>query len=157
MNAQAVALEREYGRPIMSTFHGLFSLGGVVGAAIAGGVMRAGIGDRGHVTAAATGCVVAILRAPPWLQPSPATRRAPAVFRRPPRMLLGLGLLAFAGLLAEGAMADWTAVYLRDALDTSAAVAAAGFTAFSLAMAVGRFGGDRLAARLGPDRLLRGS
>src|SRR5262245_19405987 len=157
MNAHAVALERQYERPIMSTFHGLFSLGGVVGAAIAGGAMQAGIGDQVHVTAAAAGCVVAVLGVLPWLGPSPAMRGGGPAFVRPPRMLLGLGLLAFAGLLAEGAMADWTAVYLRDALGTSAAVAAAGFTAFSLAMAAGRFGGDRLAARLGPDRLLRGS
>jgi len=54
-------------------------------------------------------------------------------------------------------MADWSAVYLRDTLATTPAVAAAGFTAFSLTMAAGRFGGDRLAARLGLDRLLRGS
>jgi hypothetical protein len=54
-------------------------------------------------------------------------------------------------------MADWSAVYLRDALATGPAQAAAGFTAFSLAMAAGRFGGDRLAAGMGPARLLRGS
>jgi len=158
MNAQAVALERQYGRPILSSFHGLFSLGGFAGAAIAGLAMSGGMGDRTHVTVTAlvgAGAVASVLS---WLVPSagPAGRPGP-VFVRPARALLGLGLLAFGGLLAEGAMADWSAVYLRDALATSPAVAAAGFTAFSLAMAAGRFGGDRLAAGLGPARLLRGS
>jgi MFS family permease len=158
MNAQAVALERRYGRPILSSFHGLFSLGGFAGAALAGLAMGVGMGDRAHVTATALGGAGAVLAVLAWLLPSdgPAGRPGP-VFVRPGRALLGLGLLAFGGLLAEGAMADWSAVYLRDALGTSPAVAAAGFTAFSLAMAAGRFGGDRLAARLHPDRLLRAS
>jgi fucose permease len=158
MNAQAVALERRYGRPILSSFHGLFSLGGFAGAAVTGLAMSGGMGDRTHVTATALACAGAVVTILAWLVPSDGPAGPPGpVFVRPARALLGLGLLAFGGLLAEGAMADWSAVYLRDALGTSPAVAAAGFTAFSLAMAAGRFGGDRLAARLHPDRLLRGS
>src|SRR5437870_2927450 len=72
-------------------------------------------------------------------------------------VLLGLGLVAFLGLLAEGAMGDWSAVYLHDALGQSGAAAATGFAAFSLAMAVGRLWGDRLADGLGPRALLRAS
>ncbi len=71
--------------------------------------------------------------------------------------MLGLGLLTFCGLLAEGAMADWSAVYLHDALGTTPALAATGFAAFSLTMAAGRFGGDRLVGRLGPRSVLRAS
>jgi fucose permease len=63
--------------------------------------------------------------------------------------------MSFCAFLAEGAMADWSAVYLRDDLGASPALAGGGFAAFSLAMAVGRFSGDRLVARLGPGRLLR--
>src|SRR5262249_25579457 len=66
-----------------------------------------------------------------------------------------LGLLAFCALLVEGAIGDWSAVYLRDSLGTSAAIAAMGFAAFSLAMALGRLAGDALARRLGGPRLLR--
>jgi len=86
--------------------------------------------------------------------PPPGGDPAP-VFARPPAALLGLGALAFCGLLAEGTMADWSAVYLHDALGTTPAVAATGFAAFSLAMAAGRFGGDRLARSLGAGALLR--
>jgi fucose permease len=83
-------------------------------------------------------------------------RAAPA-FARPTRALLGFGALAFCGLLAEGAMGDWSAVYLHDTLGSSPAVAAAGFGAFSLAMAIGRFAGDRVVVRHGPARVLRAS
>ena len=68
-----------------------------------------------------------------------------------------LGILALLGLLAEGAMADWGAVYLHDTLGSSPSVAALGFAAFSLAMAAGRFSGDAMVGRLGPRRVLRGS
>jgi len=71
--------------------------------------------------------------------------------------LLALGILALLGLMAEGAMADWSAVYLHDTLGASPAVAAIGFAAFSLAMAAGRLSGDALVGRLGPPRVLRGS
>jgi len=66
-------------------------------------------------------------------------------------------VLAFCGLLAEGAIADWSAVYLRDTLRGGAPIAAAGFAAFSLCMAGGRFAGDRMVAYFGPRSVLRAS
>lgn len=74
---------------------------------------------------------------------------------RPRVLILLLGTVGLCGLLVEGAAADWSAVYLRDNLGTSAGFAAAGFAAFALAMTAGRLLGDRLAARLGPARLIR--
>jgi MFS family permease len=75
-----------------------------------------------------------------------------------PGALIGLlGMIGFGTLLAEGAAADWSAVYLRDNLGTSAGLAAAGFAAFSVAMAAGRLCGDRLVARFGPVRTVRAS
>jgi len=74
---------------------------------------------------------------------------------RPGAVILMLGAAGLCALLAEGAAADWSAVYLRDNLGTSAGFAAAGFAAFSVAMAAGRLFGDRLAARFGPVRLVR--
>ena len=158
MNAQAVAIEARYGRPIMSSFHGCFGLGGFAGAALAGGAMRFGIDGAHHVVAIALLCVLVVIRARHWLLSSRPARHAPGlVFTKPSRALRGLGALAFCALLTEGAMADWSAVYLRDVLGTSPAVGAAGFAAFSLAMAGGRFAGDRLVARLGSRGLLRAS
>jgi fucose permease len=76
-------------------------------------------------------------------------------FVRPSGVLLSLGMLAFFGLLAEGAMADWSAVYLHDTLKSDPATAALGFAACSMMMAVGRFSGDFLVTRLGSSQLLR--
>jgi fucose permease len=157
MNAQAVEVEQRYGRTIMSSFHGLFSLGGVAGAAAAGLAMFAGVDDRGHVLVAAAITVLVVLAVLPALGPSVVRERRTAgpLFVRPDRALVGLGVLAFLGLLAEGAMGDWSAVYLRDALGSTAATAASGYAAFSFAMAAGRFGGDQLVSRFGPESVLR--
>ncbi|MGZ6674175.1 MAG: MFS transporter, partial [Solirubrobacteraceae bacterium] len=84
-----------------------------------------------------------------------AIGHAEPVFVRPPRRLLALGVLAFACLLIEGASADWSAVYLRDELGTTAAIAAIGFTSFSITMTLGRIFGDRLVDRFGPEAVVR--
>ena len=78
-----------------------------------------------------------------------AVGAADPTFVRPPAKLIPLGLLAFACLLIEGASGDWSGVYLRDELGTSAGVAALGFTAFNLTMTAGRIVGDRLVSRSG--------
>jgi fucose permease len=156
MNAQGVAVEAALGRPVLSSFHGLFSLGGLMGALLAGGAMAAGIAALAHLAAVTLGSLSALLVLRGALLPtSPFTAPRLPVFAWPSRQLLGLGGLSFCALLAEGAMGDWSALYLRDDLGASPALAGAAFAAFSLAMAVGRFGGDTLAARLGPARLLR--
>jgi fucose permease len=158
MNAQAVVVEADYRRAIMSSFHGLFSLGGLAGAALAGGAMAAGMGDVAHVAVTALACLAAVLACLPFLVPSPAAAHPPGpVFVRPRGALLALGALAFCGLIAEGAMGDWSAVYLHDVLGSSPALASAGFAACSLAMAAGRFTGDRLVARFGAGPVLRRS
>lgn len=156
MNAQGVAVEAALGRPALSGFHGMFSLGGLTGAALAGGAMAAGIAALAHVAAVTLGSLAALLVLRGGLVPtSPSTARLPPAFAWPSRRLLGLGGLSFCALLAEGAMGDWSAVYLHDDLGAPPALAGAAFAAFSLAMAVGRFSGDALAAGLGPARLLR--
>ena len=158
MNAQAAAVERAAGRPIMSSFHALFSLGGVAGALLASGAMALGTDDVAHVSAAALVALVAVVLALPGLLPrSPAPEGSGPALARPTHALVGLGVLALLGLLAEGAMADWSAVDLRDTLGATPAVAAVGFAAFSLAMTAGRFTGDALVARLGPRLVLRAS
>ena len=157
INAQAVAIEEGYRRPILSSFHGLFSVGGVAGASLASGAMAVGIRPAWHVLGVAAMAVAVVAGVLGDLPSSKEHGRPHPVLVRPPAALLGLGLLTFCGLLAEGAMADWSAVYLHDTLGAPPAMAATGFAAFSLAMAAGRFGGDALARRLGPRLLLRTS
>jgi len=157
MNSQAVAVEKGYGRPIMSSFHAAFSFGGLAGASIGGLVASAGVGPLPHLAAVAALCATAAVVAYRALLPASADAAdggAPA-FARPTRALLGLGVISFCVLLGEGAMSDWSAVYLDGTLETGPGFAAAGYAAFSLAMAFGRLFGDGLAERLGPVRLVR--
>ncbi len=157
MNSQAVAVEKGYGRPIMSSFHAAFSFGGLAGALIGGFVAAAGIGPLPHLAAVAFLCATVAVVAYGSLLPASADAAdegAPA-FARPTRALLGLGVISFCVLLGEGAMSDWSAVYLDGTLGTGPGFAAAGYAAFSLAMAFGRLFGDGLAERLGHVRLVR--
>ncbi len=147
INVQAVEVEKRYARPIMSGFHALFSVGGLLGAAIAALSLARGVPPSAHMGIVALALVVIVIIGMPQLLPAEPSRTAGGPTLALPRgPLLGLGMLAFFCLVAEGAMADWSAVYLRDRLGTDAAFAAAGYAAFSVAMAAGRFGGDRLRA-----------
>lgn len=161
MNAQAILVEKRYQRPIMSSFHALWSTGGLTGAAV--GALLAGLGLKplAHFTlAAALLAGVALLSFPHLLQPSGpgagdrVDRPTPA-FSWPTRGLLALGAIALCVMIGEGAMADWSAVYLRNTIGARESLAAAGYAAFSVAMAAGRFLGDRLTTRFGPANLAR--
>ena len=157
MNAQAVLVEQRYGRPIMSSFHGVFSLGGLLGAASAGLVVGAGVAPEPHLLGVGLTLALLVAAATRRLIPAAGERRDEGPpFALPTGPLLGLGAIAFGVLLAEGAIADWGAVYLRDVVGAGAAVAAAGYTAFSLTMMIGRFLGDGLTQRLGPVPMVRG-
>jgi HAD superfamily hydrolase (TIGR01509 family) len=156
-NAQGIALEQRYGRSILSSFHAAFSAGTLVGAGFGAAAAGLDVGVRAHFTLLAVGLVVVVLVEGRRLLP-PERRDAPPspVLARPPRSLLVLGAAAFFTLLAEGAAADWSAVYLDDSVGTTAAVAALGYTGFSLGMVLSRASGDRLGERFGPVALARG-
>jgi len=156
MNAQAAAVERRWPRPIMSSFHAMWSLGGLVGAGVAAIALEAGVAPRLHLVVATLVLGASAAAALGSLLPPAAdTAAAEPHFARPTRAVLGLGLVAFLGLLTEGAMGDWSAVYLHHTLGATSAVAALGFAAFSLTMAAGRFAGDALVARLGDAEVVR--
>ncbi|BDI29864.1 MFS transporter [Capsulimonas corticalis] len=159
-NAEAVLVERGWGRPIMSSFHALWSIGGVFGAALGGWVAQRGVSPVIHlsITAAlvlAAGAV-AVSRMP---RPEPGehemrdTEAHP--FALPSRALLAIGAVAFCSMLTEGAMSDWSGIYLHKNLHTGAGVAAAGYALFAAAMSAGRIAGDFLTHRLGPVRIVR--
>ncbi len=158
MNAQAVEVEKVVGRPILSAFHGMFSLGGLIGALM--GAFAAGleVSAPAHLTAVAALLVVPVVAAGRPLLPdahvAPARRTDRSLHGRS-LFVIGLGLVAFCSSVGEGAMIDWSAVYLRSELHTSAALAAIGYAAFSVMMLCGRFTGDRLTERFGPVRVVR--
>jgi predicted MFS family arabinose efflux permease len=156
MNAQAATVERQYARPIMSSFHALFSLGGLVGATMGGVIASRGVGLMAHL--AALSFVAALLAGritSRMLPPGADATSDHAAATRPRGVLVALGVLAFCVLLGEGAMADWSAVYLRDVTRAGPGLAAAGYAAFSLAMASGRLVGDSLRLMVSSARLVR--
>jgi len=160
MNASAVEVERAWGSPIMSSFHAVYSVGGFLGAAI-GGLFA--YGDVAPAfTFLAVGALAAALaawsvawRVPRLGGPVPAIP-AGGAGAGPMSGVLFLGVLAYCCLVGEGAAADWSTVYLRESLGSSPGFAAAAYAAFSIGMTGGRLVGDRLAAALGPVRLVRG-
>lgn len=157
MNAHGVAVERRFGRAILAGFHATFSVGGLAGAALGALAAGAGLDVRIHLAIAGVGAgVIGLAWSRRFLGADvDAVGHAEPLFVKPPRRLLALGALAFACLIVEGASADWSGVYLRDELGTTAGVAALGFTAFSVTMTVGRLLGDRLVDRFGPQAIVR--
>ena len=156
MNAHGVEVERRIGRPILSGLHAGYSLGGLLGAGIGALLAAADVDVRVNFAAMALLLAAVALAAAPRLLPAGADAAPPGGrLALPPRALWPLGLIAFCCMLAEGAAADWSAVYLDGSLEASAGVAALGFTAFSVAMTVSRFFGDRLTVRAGAVRVVR--
>jgi MFS family permease len=160
MNAHATAVQRIWNSAIMSSFHAAFSLGGLLGAAGIGMLLAHGLGVRSCLALAAAwvGAVTLTASLAGLSRDLGATLiRVEGVpgFAWPDASLLGIGLLAFLSMLIEGAVADWSGVFLATVAGASAAGAAAGYAAFSIAMAVGRLLGDRSVRNLGTVRALR--
>lgn len=157
MNLQAVAVERASGRPMMSGFHGSYSLGSLVGALATAGLLTLGLGTSGM--AAATVAAMAALFASAW--PGILTRAATAggpAFAIPRGPVLLLGLLCCIVFLTEGSVLDWSAVFLVQDRGLEPARATLGYAAFSVTMTIGRLAGDWIVARLGrPATLVLGS
>ena len=156
MNVHGLDVERRLGRPILSGLHAAFSFGAFAGAIAGGAVAEAGAEVTVHLpSVAAAGIVIALIAGRFLLPPETGASSAGPAFATPNRALLALGMFAFCVLLSEGAVNDWSAVYLEDELDAGEAVAALGLAAFSLTMAFGRLAGDRMTLRLGAGVLAR--
>ena len=156
MNSAGLAVQREAGRPIISGLHAALSAGGLAGALAGSLAAAADVPVTVHLTVAsvlALAVTAVVARTPlPDLPHDRGERRSRGHLTP---ALAALGLLAFAGLLAEGAVADWSAVYLSGSLGASAGLAGAGFVAFSITMTLGRLAGDRIVAAAGPVRTVR--
>lgn len=158
VNAQGVAIERHLGAPTMSRFHAMFSIGGMAGAALGGVVAGRGIGVATHLcVAAAILTLLSLPMFPGLMHPDEANNHLPhrLPLNRIPRILLFLSAIGFCMLLSEGAIADWTAVYLRSVLRADPGTAAYGYAVFSAAMALFRLLGDAITARLGRAATVR--
>ena len=153
MNAHAARVEQARGRAIMSSFHAAWSLGGLVGAGATAALLY-----LGQPEALPFGAVwVAVLAGVAWLLglDDRAVAGGPGGFAWPSRAVAGLGGLCLLAFMTEGAVADWSGVFLRTVTGASPAMATAGFAGFSAAMVLGRLTGDALVRRFGPAGVLR--
>ena len=151
MNAWGAEVERKAKRPMMSSFHAMFSVGAGLGAA--SGYFAAGADISVFVHFSVASFIVAVVAlafaAIPW-DTAPAKRSGRgAVFALPKGPLFFVGLVAFCSSLGEGAMADWSAIFLIEAEGVTEATAALGYAVFSAAMVTMRFAGDEIVRRFG--------
>lgn len=148
MNIQAVIVERDSKRPLMSGFHGFFSLGGLLGAATTSAIMDLGVSPFATVSAIALAGVLLLMLIRRHVLPYGNPAEGPP-FALPRGEVLFLGMLCMTVFLVEGSMMDWSAVMLTENHGMPVAQAGYGFAAFSLTMTFGRLTGDRIVARVG--------
>jgi MFS family permease len=153
VNLQAVIDERASGKTMMSGFHGLFSLGGIVGAAGVSGLLGLGISPLGATLVVIILLLIALAKAAPHLLPYGSESSGPA-FAVPHGIVLFIGGMCFIVFLAEGAALDWSAVFLAQERGIDTAYAGLGYAAFALTMTIGRLTGDSIVRRLGATRVI---
>ena len=164
INSEGSELE-SISTPIMSNLHGMFSLGAMAGAALAAAMLHAGIDPALQLGGVSAVLALLMLLAARGMLPTHAAEAATSTdgkgegdkkahFAWPRGLLLMIGLLIFAGMMAEGVMADWCVLYLKQELAMPQADAALGYAAFAGAMAASRFGGDALRARYSERAIL---
>ncbi len=156
MNTQAVGVEKLYGRSIMASFHGLWSLAGFSGALTGAFFVAQQFSPLIHFTvicALALAMVLVFYKSA--LPRDSGAGQQQKLFVKPDGKILLLGLIAFCSLLCEGAMADWSGVYFKKIVEAPASMITAGYVAFTATMALGRFLGDWLVTKTGVKRMLQ--
>lgn len=158
INAEATELEHVADRKLMSGFHGMFSLGGMAGAAAGSALLAAGVAPSAHLLSVAVLGALVLAAATALMLPfKPSADAEAAGFELPRAGLLLLGVLAALGLIAEGAMYDWSVLYMHRELGSPQQHVALAYASFSAAMAAARFGGDWVRERTAPAKLMRWS
>lgn len=150
INTQAVGVEEKYGRNIMASFHGLWSLAGFTAAGIGAFMLARNILPFNHfliITALILGGVAASFN---FLLPDGQKQTTSSkIFVRPDKSLMKLGVIAFCCMICEGAMFDWSGIYFKKVVNADADWIGAGYTAFMCTMATGRFIADWVVERIG--------
>lgn len=157
MNTQAVYVERAAGRPVMSGLHGAWGLGAFAGAGLGTASVALGVGLLAQLAVLGPLALAAALAGSLRLLPDEAHDPPDWTGRRwslPPTVLVLLAVAAFASMLCEGAVADWSAIYLRGTTHAAAAVGGLGYTLFALALLALRLAGNRLTHRRPARRLV---
>jgi MFS family permease len=158
-NTQGIATEKLYGRPIMASFHGGWSLAGFTGALVGLLMINLGVLPKWHfLTVLIIVWIIFrinyrfLIRVKPSIHNNEPKRK---FFTKPDTILLQLGIICFCSMASEGAMFDWSGVYFKDVVKVKPSLIVLGYTSFMIMMATGRFLADRIIARIGRKRLLQ--
>lgn len=158
MNGQAVYVERLYKKPLLSSFHAVFSIGMAMGAGAGALFAKFEIALATHFLTSAIFCLLLVLWASFYLVNERSNEAANADgetgFRLPTKAILPLGIIAFCGMTGEGSMADWSVLYMNKIVGKDEAFSALAFGAFSAAMTLGRIFGDYFTEKFGRKRML---
>jgi len=158
LNTQALSIESEYGRSILSSFHGSWSLAGFLGAGIGAGMVFLNFDPLVHylvIFVLGAGIIVKSQRYIFAEQSGTESAGGGFVFKKPDPLIMRIGLVGFCGMMCEGCMFDWSGVYMAKAVGAPASLVPLGFFAFMGAMASGRFMADKVANRYGKIWVLR--
>ena len=159
INTQGIAAERLYSRPIMSSFHGVWSLAGFTGALIGLLMINLKVATYPHFIT-----VILIVWTVVWINhpflvkgKTGFNKEEPKrkFFNKPDRILLQLGIIGFCSMASEGAMFDWSGLYFKDVVKAPSSLVIIGYTSFMIMMATGRFVADRMISKIGRKRLLQ--
>ncbi len=153
MNVQAIIVERASGKTMMSGFHGLFSLGGIVGASGVAVLLEMGISPLVAVVGIVALVIAVLAFAAASLLPYGSKSEGP-LFAIPHGVVLLIGIVCFIVFMTEGAVLDWSAVFLSSAHDMKASQAGLGYAAFAFTMTIGRLTGDFFVYRLGGAKVV---
>lgn len=157
VNTQAVAVEQVYGKSIMASFHGLWSMAGFLSAMIGTFFISVNIPPQIHFMVIAVVAFAIIFTAYKHTMPDTEKNNdeAQPMFVKPDRDLLMLGLIGFCAMVCEGAMFDWSGVYFMEVVKVPASMKTMGYVAFMGTMTGGRFAGDWLANKIGRKKMLQ--
>ncbi len=155
INTQAIGVEAIYGRSIMASFHGLWSLAGFSGAATSTIMISFKLTPFQHFVIICTASVLLILAAYKYTLPRDKANTKQPLFAKPDTYILKLGLIVFGSLVCEGTMFDWSGVYFEKVLNVPASLRTSGYIAFMSSMAGGRFVADWLVTKFGVKNMLQ--
>jgi predicted MFS family arabinose efflux permease len=156
MNTQAIGVEKLYGKTIMASFHGLWSLAGFTGGAVGAFMINLQLPPFTHfVMITLVAFAIAAVAYRYTISQEGRKTSSGFVFRKPDPLILRVGLIALCGMMCEGCMFDWSGVYFQKVVQAEAALVTAGYIAFMSTMALGRFISDYFTDMLGTARMLQ--
>jgi MFS family permease len=156
INTQAVGTESLYHKPIMASFHGIWSTAGFTGAAVGTLMVRFHVLPPYHyLCITGLACLILFIFSGKLIRKDGNRNEKQPIFARPDKSILNFGLIAFCSMICEGAMFDWSGIYFLKVVKPGAAWVTVGYTAFMCTMATGRFIGDWVSYRIGMKKMLQ--